>query len=82
MPKQGLFCDLSISTVIESDPSLKSYLVMDAMFGVVECVVGAKGAMQQQIGVCSAAAAAPKTNRFERDKTEKTSVRREQRRKK
>jgi hypothetical protein len=40
---------------------------MDVMFGVVECVVGAKGAMQQQIGVCSAAAAAPKTNGLERE---------------
>ncbi len=40
---------------------------MDVMFGVVECVVGAKGAMQQQIGVCSAAAGAPKTNGFERE---------------
>jgi hypothetical protein len=40
---------------------------MDVMFGVVECVVGAKGAMQQQIGVCSAAAAAPKTNGFDRE---------------
>jgi hypothetical protein len=41
---------------------------MDVTFGVVECVVGAKGAMQQQIGVCSAAAAAaPKTNGVERE---------------
>lgn len=38
---------------------------MDVMFGVDECVVGAKGAMQKQIGVCSAAAAATKTNGFE-----------------
>jgi hypothetical protein len=47
---------------------------MDVMFGVVECVVGAKGAMQQQIGVSLLLLQHQKLMDLRENKTEKISV--------